>query len=755
MSVTDPSRPTRQRDSIRLQAARAGDQLTSEIAALLAGSVPGREDPVLRALAGEGVAEIAGKARWSTLVINPGSTTTEIAVYSGLVLLAREAVRRDSKEPDGVERRVDRVLDWLDRNELSLGEISGIAARGGSMAPVPAGAYRVTPEMLHDLAESDLPHPANFAAEVAASLGEKAGEDVLVTVVDPISVDERAAVDRLTASRRVRDEVAVAHYLNHRAVAELIARLRGADREKMQIVTCQMGGGMSAVLHEGGRMTRVSPAFGGMPSATRCGALPLYRVMEMLGERSYSLGQLRRELTTDGGLLALAGTDDFSLLRERASRSDDFESSRKVDLVLEFYADRVARELASLCAAKRCPDAIALSGGLACDEEICTEIGERLHLGVPLVRVPGGVERQALAAGLLRAQARPEGGLSYDRARELTAERREAEDRLFATEVFPAPRRGPSGPPADLDEIIEQACGADPPAVGLVGADNVEALLAVKSSLQAGSDPMARFCLLGPYAAVSQLAWEHDVPLDGETVIPVDTDDPVALASRLLGEGVVDTLMKGSCMTSAVLKGYLGYLKEAGKTGPDLRLSHLGLFELADRGGLLGVTDAAMNTYPDVEARLAILESALEAMKLLGYRRPKVAVISAVEKPSDAVTSSTEGREIARRLEDRSDLIVEGPLSVDIALSPASAREKKYGGRIRGDADLLLVPDIDAGNAVYKSFTIISGATLAGAIIGGEVPLVLTSRGDSARSKLASLALACLMIRRRKGESAK
>ncbi|MFO8074250.1 MAG: phosphate acyltransferase [Polyangia bacterium] len=755
MSVTDPSKSTRQRDDIRREAARAGDELTSEIAALLAGALPGREDPVLRALAGEDVAEIAGKARWSTLVINPGSTTTEIAVYSGLVLLAREAVRRDPGEPDGARWRVDRVLDWLEENELSLGEISGIAAMGGAMAPVPAGTYRVTPEMLRDLAESDFPHPANLAAEVAASLGEKAGEDVLVAVVDPASVDERTAIDRLTASRRVRDEVAVAHYLDHRAVAELIARVRGVDREKMQIVTCQLGGGMSAVLHELGRMTRVSPAFGGMPSANRCGALPLYRVLEMLGERSYSLGQLRRELTTDGGLLALAGTDDFSLLRERAGRSDDSAVSRKVELVLEFYADRIARELASLCASMRCPEAIALSGGLARDEDLCAGIGERLHLGVPLVRVPGGVEQQALAAGLLRAQARPGGQLSYDRARELTAERRETENLLFDTEVFPAPRRRLGGPPADLEEIIERACGADPPTIALVGADNAEALLAVKNSLRAGSEPMARFCLLGPYAAVSQLAWEHDVPLDGETVIPVDTDDPVALASEMLTEGVVDTLMKGSCMTSAVLKGYLGYLKEAGKTGSGLRLSHLGLFELADRGGLLGVTDAAMNTYPDVEARLAILDNALEAMKLLGYRRPKVAVISAVEKPSDAVTSSTEGREIARRLEGREDLIVEGPLSVDIALSPASAREKKYGGRIRGDADLLLVPDIDAGNAVYKSFTIISGATIAGAIIGGEVPLVLTSRGDSARSKLASLALACLMIRRRKGESAK
>ncbi|HUT76511.1 MAG TPA: phosphate acyltransferase, partial [Polyangia bacterium] len=254
--------------------------------------------------------------------------------------------------------------------------------------------------------------------------------------------------------------------------------------------------------------------------------------------------------------------------------------------------------------------------------------------------------------------------------------------------------------------------------------------------------------LLGPHAAVTRLAWELDVPIDGENAQLVDTDDPVASASELMLAGIADTLMKGSCMTSAVLKGFLGYLKAANRKHPNMLLSHLALFELPGRPGLLGVTDAAMNTSPDVEARLGILDNALRAMRLLGFERPKVAVISAVEKPSDAVTSSLEGRAIAERLAGRDDLIVEGPLSVDIALSPTSAREKKYAGRIRGDADLLLVPDIDAGNAVYKAFTVISGATLGGAIIGGEVPIILTSRGDSSRTKLASVALACLLIQR-------
>ncbi len=95
----------------------------------------------------------------------------------------------------------------------------------------------------------------------------------------------------------------------------------------------------------------------------------------------------------------------------------------------------------------------------------------------------------------------------------------------------------------------------------------------------------------------------------------------------------------------------------------------------------------------------------------------------------------------------RDDVIVEGPLSVDLSLSPESAREKGYKGQIRGDADLLLVPTLDVGNAAYKSFTVTGRATIAGAVVGGDRPLVLTSRGDSARSKLSSIALAIVLAR--------
>jgi phosphate butyryltransferase len=305
--------------------------------------------------------------------------------------------------------------------------------------------------------------------------------------------------------------------------------------------------------------------------------------------------------------------------------------------------------------------------------------------------------------------------------------------------------------PARLDDVIAVASAeGERCTVAVVGADNEEALLAAKQANEAGPRPLARFLLVGPYSRISQLSWELDVAIDQDNLVIVDAGDPVETAVELMRAGLADTLMKGSVTTAALLKGYLGYLKGKGLTGRGLRLSHLGMFEIPGRSKLVGITDAAINTYPDVEARIEILENALDALHLLGYQRPKVAVVSAVEKPSKAVTSSVEGEVIATRFQGRQDLIIEGPLSVDLALSPQSAREKGYRGRIQGDADLLLVPDIDAGNAIYKAFTVTSGAALAGAVIGGEVPFILTSRGDSSRSKFASVALVLALTRRRK-----
>jgi phosphotransacetylase len=426
----------------------------------------------------------------------------------------------------------------------------------------------------------------------------------------------------------------------------------------------------------------------------------------------------------------------------------------KNDAVLGFFASRIASGILGLAATELPVDLVLLTGGLARDRDLCRAIWRKIPLPVPVVRVPGSVESQALAAGQLRASARPRSLVPYKTARDALAARRQEEDRLLETPVFSKPLlwQRQAGPMTSADDIIA-AAGATREllTVAIVGADNVEAMLAAKLAAEHGGGRLARFVLLGPYARISQLAWELDVPLDGDGFILVDTDEPAAHAVSLLEAGMADTLMKGSVTTADLLRAYLQLVKGQSTAGRPPLISHVSLLDIPGRAKLVGLTDAAINPSPDLDARIQILDNAVAVLHAIGIRRPKVAVISATEKASAKVVSSVEGKEIASRVAGRDDLIIEGPISVDIALSPESAAEKSYEGKIRGDADLLLVPNIDVGNALYKSFTLGRGTTVAGAVVGGAVPLILTSRGDSARSKLASLALALVVADRARG----
>jgi len=730
----------------------SADELSARLAALCGGVQVGKEDPVLAGLLGPEVAQLARRARWSSLVLNPGSTSTKVSVYSGLTLAAKADVGPEAGAADDLDGRVEQVLGWMSRAGLDPMELTGIAARGGLMAPVTAGTFRVSSEMIEDLAQSPVFHPSNLAAPMATRLGERVGPDVLVTTTDPVMIDELDPVFRLTGSARLREDGTACHYLNHRAVAGLCARVLKRPLSDLHLITCHLGGGSSAVRHLQGRAAQVAPAFGGLPSANRSGALPLRQVIRQMDLRAYELEDLRADLMRSGGLVALAGTDDFEALFT-LERSGSAAQADKVRLLTAFFASRVAGGILALSADAQAIDAIVLTGGLAHDERFCNLVAQRIHLPVPVARLPGALEQSALAAGLLAACADSSSLQDYAQAKQRAARRRMTAEAACDVTLFEQPRPlcAPVDAPTSLEAVIEAACTETPPVIALVGADNPEALLAIKEAIAHGgpqTPPMARFLLVGRWGPVTQLAWELDLAVDDEVVAVVDSHDPVATAVDLLSSGRVDTWMKGSVQTADLLKGYLRALKAVGALSR--RLSHLALFDIPGRDRLIGVTDAAINPEPDEAGRIEILQNALNALHLLGFDRPKVAVLSATEKPSAAVGSSVDAKRIAELFADRTDLIIEGPLALDLAMSPEAAREKHYPGRIQGDADLLLVPEIDTGNAVYKAFTVTSAAEAAGVVLGGRQPLILTSRGDSARTKLASVALAVALTLRAK-----
>jgi len=213
------------------------------------------------------------------------------------------------------------------------------------------------------------------------------------------------------------------------------------------------------------------------------------------------------------------------------------------------------------------------------------------------------------------------------------------------------------------------------------------------------------------------------------------------IANKLVHEGLVSIVMKGFIDTSDFLRGILD--KENGlRTGNPM--SHLAFLQLKDYHKLLVITDGGMITEPDYETKKKIQENAVEILRGIGYDRPKIAVLTAVEKPNKAMPETLDAKKLQTECEEGLILNcdVEGPVSYDIAISKEAAEMKGFTGKYSGDYDIWLMPNISAGNMVSKSLIYNAGAKMAGIVAGAKVPLVLNSRSSSAEEKYYAIVLA-------------
>lgn len=225
----------------------------------------------------------------------------------------------------------------------------------------------------------------------------------------------------------------------------------------------------------------------------------------------------------------------------------------------------------------------------------------------------------------------------------------------------------------------------------------------------------------------------------------VDVPDDVAAtraAVRCVHDGEAQVLMKGLVNTSDFMRAVLD--KEIGlRTGRVL--SHLAAFELPGWSRLLFVTDGGINIAPSLQEKKEILHNALLSLACLGYAKPKVAVLTANEQVNPKAPATVDAAEVAaawQRGEFGDACIVEGPIALDVALSAEAARHKGIESRIAGETDLFLTPTIEVGNVLGKSMSQLAGAAMAGVVLGASAPIVLTSRAETAESKLNSILLA-------------
>lgn len=290
---------------------------------------------------------------------------------------------------------------------------------------------------------------------------------------------------------------------------------------------------------------------------------------------------------------------------------------------------------------------------------------------------------------------------------------------------------------SDLHEIVKKAPKKK---LVLAVAQDEHSLEAVV----AASDMKIIDCLLvGDKVKIEQIAKEKNIKLSKATII----DEPnltqaVAKSVKLVHFGEADILMKGNIGTAALLKGVLN--KEWGLRKNSL-LSHIALFEVpAYHHKLIALSDVAMNIAPDLNAKVNIINNAIEFLNKLGINEPKIAVIGAVELVN-VMMPATMDAALLSKMADRGQIpncLIDGPLAFDNAISAASARHKGIRSNVAGEADMLLLPDIEAGNVLYKSFVFFANAKVASLVLGASAPIVLTSRSDSEISKLDSIILA-------------
>ncbi len=274
--------------------------------------------------------------------------------------------------------------------------------------------------------------------------------------------------------------------------------------------------------------------------------------------------------------------------------------------------------------------------------------------------------------------------------------------------------------------------------VAVVPAQDEHTLEAISHAYK---DGMVEPVLIGDEPKIREILAQIGTDADKMTIIHVeDPVEAIQKAADMARDGEVDCIMKGKTETGALMKVLVN--RERGIRKNDT-MSLLAFMESPNYHKVFAITDVGLLTYPSKEQKKAAIQNAVEAFHALGVEQPKVAILAAVEKVNPKMKETVEAAEIKE--EGVEGCIIEGPISYDLAMDPASAPIKGYVSPVAGDADLLVVPDIVSGNIAAKTITVIGGGRTGGVVLGAKVPVLLVSRAASADDKYMSIVIAALV----------
>lgn len=294
-----------------------------------------------------------------------------------------------------------------------------------------------------------------------------------------------------------------------------------------------------------------------------------------------------------------------------------------------------------------------------------------------------------------------------------------------------------------LDELVAKAKARGKRRLIVAYGQDSHTLEAVNDAIEAG---IVDVTIVGDPQEIEKVCKAEGIDMSRFEIVPETVDvNCVRIAVQMISEGKGDVLMKGLVSTDKYMRGILS--KEFGLVPPKGVLSHVAVLQIPAYHKLLTIGDVAVIPYPDFGQKTAIAKYIIQTAKKLEIDVPKMACIAPSEQLLPSVQSSIEAAMIAKmgeRGQLGSKVYIDGPLALDVAVNKEAAQTKKLDNPVVGDADCLLFPNIDAGNVFFKACTKFGGAELAAMVVGAKVPCVLTSRGDSRKTKMYSIALACL-----------
>lgn len=275
--------------------------------------------------------------------------------------------------------------------------------------------------------------------------------------------------------------------------------------------------------------------------------------------------------------------------------------------------------------------------------------------------------------------------------------------------------------------------------VAVVAAQDGHTLEAITTAVK---DGLVEAILIGDEARIVEILTELGEKKENYEIIPAaDIDECLEIAIKLVNDGIAGAIMKGKLETGQLMKAVLKKENHLRKGG---LISLVGFYECPNYHKMFAVSDVAMNTYPDLDGKRGILENAVDVMHKVGVENPKVAVLCAVEKYNPKMKETVDAAAL-KELNQNGEItgcVVEGPISLDLAVGKESAAIKGFESPVAGDADLMIVPDLVSGNLMAKALTELGGCTTAGLMVGAKVPIILVSRAATASDKYYSIALA-------------